>query len=196
MAYYNKFKQWLLETSLITESDFEIIENHLTLRHIKENEYFLKEGEVCTEIGFINTGSFRTFYIKEDKEINTRFFFENDIVEEYDSFISHKHSKYFIQAIENAEIVCFNLPTLQKAFDATKNWERLGRIFAEAACIASSERIESLLFLTGEERYMHLLQNQPEIFNRLPLFHIASYLGMERESLSRIRRKIMASPIM
>lgn len=194
MANYSQFKNWLLQSSLVNEDDFAMVEPYLTEKKIKEGDYFLTEGAICWQIGFINTGCFRSFYLKDGKEINSRFFFEYDIVEEYDSFLLSTPSKYFVQALEDAEIICFDLATLQNAFDKSKNWERLGRIMAEKACTNSGKRVESLLFYTGEERYINLLNETPEIFNRLPLFHIASYLGMERESLSRIRRKVKAEP--
>lgn len=196
MANYSQFKNWLLQSSLVNEDDFAMVEPYLTEKKIKEGDYFLTEGAICWQIGFINTGCFRTFYLKDGKEINTQFFFEYDIVEEYDSFLLSAPSKYFVQALEDAKIICFDLATLQNAFDKSKNWERLGRLMAEKACTNSGKRVESLLFYTGEERYINLLNEAPEIFNRLPLFHIASYLGMERESLSRIRRKIKIEPVL
>ena len=81
--------------------------------------------------------------------------------------------------------------TLEKAYHLSKNWERFGRIMAEKSCQLTTERMESFLFLNGEQRYLQLLATKPHIFEQIPLYHIASYLGLERESLSRLRKKIV-----
>jgi CRP/FNR family transcriptional regulator len=69
-------------------------------------------------------------------------------------------------------------------------WERFGRMIAEQSYKLTTQRVESFLFLDGEQRYIDLLKNQSHILDRIPLYHIASYLGLERESLSRLRKKI------
>jgi len=184
------FKDWLTHVSFLTERDCQLFEPHLKVRQLGAKELFLAEGKVCLEIGFVNKGCFRTYYLADGKEINTHFVFENQFVGDYDSFISARPGKYFIQALEDAEIVTFNLAALQNAYDQSQNWERFGRMMAEHSFKLTTQRVESFLFLDGEQRYLALLEQQPELLSRIPLYHIASYLGLERESLSRLRRKI------
>jgi CRP/FNR family transcriptional regulator len=184
------FKNYLQQISFITEKDCAIFEPFLSVRSYAAKEFFLTEGKTCGEIGFINQGCFRTYYLSDGKEINTQFVFENDFVTDYDSFLQNKPSRYFIQALEPAEIVYFNLAALHTSYDQSQNWERFGRLIAERSYNIVTQRVESFLFMDGEQRYLDLLQNQPKIFDRVPLYHIASYLGLERESLSRLRKKI------
>ena len=84
----------------------------------------------------------------------------------------------------------FNIALYLEAYKSSQNWERFGRMMAEESFKMVTRRVESFMFMTGEQRYLQLLENQPEIFQKLPLYHIASYLGLERESLSRIRKKM------
>jgi len=184
------FKDWLTQVSFLTDKDCQLFEPYLKTRQLGAKELFLAEGKVCLEIGFVNKGCFRTYYLADGKEINTHFVFENQFVGDYDSFISARPGKYFIQALEDAEIVTFNLAALQNAYDQSQNWERFGRMMAEHSFKLTTQRVESFLFLDGEQRYLALLEQQPELLSRIPLYHIASYLGLERESLSRLRRKI------
>ena len=128
--------------------------------------------------------------MSDGKEINTQFVFENEFVTDYDSFLQSKPSRYFIQALEDSEIVTFNLIALQNAYNQSQNWERFGRMVAEQSYKLTTQRVESFLFLDGEQRYLDLVKSQPQILDRIPLYHIASYIGLERESLSRLRRKI------
>lgn len=190
MQNFHPFKNWLKAISFLTDADCALFEPYLETKQLKAKELFVREGKSCAEIGFINSGSFRTYYLSDGKEINTRFVFENDFVVDYDSFLRSKPSKYTIQALEDSEIVTFNLKALTDAYDRSHNWERFGRIMAEQSYQLTTDRVESFLFLDGEQRYLDLLKKEPRIFERVPLYHIASYLGMERESLSRLRKKI------
>ena len=190
MDDFKILKNWLTQVSFLTEKDCSFFEPYLKTKNYKAKEYFLNEGKICQEIGFVNKGCFRTYYLADGKEINTYFAFENEFVTDYVSFLQSKPSRYFIQALEEAEIVTFNLSALQNAYNQSQNWERFGRMIAEQSYILTSQRVERFLFLDGEQRYLDLLKHQPHIFDRIPLYHIASYLGLERESLSRIRKKI------
>ncbi len=190
MSNFPIFKAWLQAIPYLTEADCNLFEPFLRTVQLAAKTHFLTEGKTCNEIGFINSGCFRTYYLSDGKEINTQFDFENHFVVDYDSFIQNKPSKYYIQALEDAELVCFNLDALQNAYNSSKNWERFGRNMAEYSYKCTTERVESFLFMDGTQRYQDLLEKQPMIFERIPLYHIASYLGLERESLSRLRKKI------
>ncbi len=190
MNSYSKFKQWLTQVSFLTGEDCSMFEPSLNIRQYKSKELFLNEGKICQEVGFVNSGSFRTYYLIDGKEINTHFTFENEFVTDYDSFLDKKPARYYIEALEESEVVTFSLSALKEAYNKSKNWERFGRIMAEAAYKITTQRVESFLFLDGEQRYLQLIKNQPHIIDRVPLYHIASYLGLERESLSRLRKKI------
>jgi CRP/FNR family transcriptional regulator, anaerobic regulatory protein len=190
MSEFSQFKTWLKQVSFLTEQDCDLFQPFLQTRHISAKDYFLQENKTCREIGFVNSGTFRMYYLSDGKEINTHFSFDNEFVVDYDSFLQQKPSRYYIQALEDAEIVTFNLETLHKAYNTSQNWERFGRIMAEYSYKITTKRVESFLFLDGEQRYKQLLENEPHLFERIPLYHIASYLGLERESLSRLRKKI------
>lgn len=190
MGDFKIFKDWLTKVSFLTEKDCSLFEPHLTTKNYKTKEHFLNEGKICHEICFINKGCFRTYYLSDGKEINTHFAFENEFITDYDSFLQEKPSRYFIQALEDAEIVTFNLIALENAYKQSQHWERFGRLIAEQSYKLTTQRVESFLFLDGEQRYLELLKHQPHIFDRIPLYHIASYLGLERESLSRLRKKV------
>lgn len=188
MSEFQQFKDWIKQTNFLTDEDCLLFEPDLKLVQIQEKAYFLEESRICRRIGFINKGIFRVFYLMDGKEINTHFFLENGFVTDYDSLITHKPSRYFIQALENSEIVVFNIETLERAYKQSHNWERFGRMMAEKSYQIAISRTESFLFYNAEQRYMELQQKNPEILNRVPLYHIASYLGIEKESLSRIRK--------
>jgi len=190
MSNFTQFKNWLKNVSFLTENDCSLFEPFLTTKEVNAKEIVLREGQVCKEIGFINRGIFRMYYVADGKEINTHFSFENEFVVNYDSFLQSTSSRYFIQALEDAEIVTFNLETLQNAYNQSQNWERFGRIMAEYSYKITTARVEGFMFSDAEQRYLQMMNDTPQLLERIPLFHIASYLGIERESLSRLRKKI------
>lgn len=190
MNNFTQFKNWLKNFSFLTEKDCNLFEPYLQIKRVKKKDILLREGQVCRELGFINHGVFRMYYLADGKEINTHFSFENDFVVNYHSFLQATPSRYFIQSLEDAEIVTFNLKALQNAYNESKNWERFGRIMAEQSYKMTTNRVEGFMFMNAEERYMQMMKNNPHFLERIPLYHLASYLGIERESLSRLRRKI------
>ncbi len=159
--------------------------------NLKAKEYFIRENEICTEMAFVNKGVLRMYYLAPDgKEINTMFFFENDFVTSYQSLLLQQPGRYFIQALADCELITVNYHTLQNAYQHSHLWDKFGRLIAEKSYIISERRIESLLFLNAEQRYLNLVKTYPRVFEQVPLYHIASYLGIERESLSRLRKKL------
>lgn len=174
----------------LSDADCELFRDSLRKREYAAKEFFLEPGQVCGTLGFVLAGAFRVFHDDEGREGNTQFALPRDFVVEYGSFVSQAPSRYAIQALAPGSVLIFDYATLQRAYAASHGWERFGRLIAETAYRRARERAESFVFLDAEARYLKALRDEPELFRRVPLYHIASYLGMERESLSRIRRKL------
>lgn len=189
------FQGWLKQAApFLTEADCELFRPSLKRKTFRKKEHFLKATQVCRSMGFLVSGVFRVYYEVEGKEVNTHFLLPQDFVAEFDSFLSQSPSRYSIEALEPSEVVAFDFTALQKAYERSHGWERLGRILAETAYRRSRERAESFLFLDAESRYLKAIREEPQLFERVPLYHIASYLGVERESLSRIRKRLAGKP--
>jgi CRP/FNR family transcriptional regulator, anaerobic regulatory protein len=192
-AMFEKFKAEIRKTASLTEADCAMFEKCFTIKKIAKNSFFVREGQINREMGFVNSGLFRMYYLLDGKEVNAHFFVENDFLAAFQSFLLQQPSRYYIQALEDSEIITFTYDDLEEAYKNSHQWERFGRKAAELCYTVATERTESFLFMTGEERYLQLLEKRPEFFERIPLYHIASYLGIERESLSRLRRKILTA---
>jgi CRP/FNR family transcriptional regulator, anaerobic regulatory protein len=190
MNQFAQFKAFLQNVSFLTEADCQLFVPHLQLKTLGKKDFFLEQDKVCRFIGFVNRGSLRQFYLQDGKEINTQFFFSNQFVVNYDSFLDQKPSRYFIQAMTETEVAIFSLATLHMAYEKSQAWERFGRLVAEQAFRLTTQRVESFLFLSGEQRYEQMLAQEPHLLAQVPLYQLASYLGLERESLSRLRRKV------
>jgi CRP/FNR family transcriptional regulator len=188
---FNIYKETVKRIAPLTDADCDMFIPHLKIKQYAKGTHFVAEGQISNEIGFISKGAFRIYYLVDGKEVNGNFFFENEFVVEYQSFLLQCPSKYYIQTMEDSEVITFTSAQLHNNYNLSQNWERFGRIIAEKLFIDATERTESFLFLTGEQRYLNLLKRRPKIFERVPLYQIASHLGIERESRSRLRKKIL-----
>lgn len=163
----------------------------LTLKKYNKKEFVFKSGEVQKEIGYVCQGLIRKYYINEKgSEIITGFSTENDYATDYPSFLRQKPSKYHIECLEPSIIVKMPYDKLQEAYQKYKENEMYGRLVAEKVLTRETDRVESFLFESAEERYLNFMDQNKEISNRISLTHLASYLGIERQSLSRIRSKL------
>ena len=163
----------------------------LTLEKYDKKEFVFKSGEVQKEISYVCQGLIRKYYINEKgSEIITGFSTENNYATDYPSFLRQKPSKYNIECLEPSIIVKMTYEKLQEAYQKHKDSEMYGRLVAEKVLIRETDRVESFLFETAEERYLNFMDQNKEISNRISFTHLASYLGIERQSLSRIRSKL------
>jgi len=139
---------------------------------------------------FIEKGCVRGYYNLDGKEVTYWFGFEHSFVTSFYSFISRKPAFENIQLIEDCRVLAISYDDLQKLYDKYPEIERLVRIINENYYVRLEERFVAAQFKSAKERYAGLLDFSPHILQRMPLGHIASYLGISQETLSRIRGKI------
>jgi CRP-like cAMP-binding protein len=187
---YDMIREAIHRVSNITDDDWNLFKPGLRHKKIQKGKYFVEEGKTYKEIAFVISGLFRAYYVIDGEEINCDFYFEGQWPKAYHSFLTQTPSRMWIQALEDAEVFLIGYDHLQNLFTKNKNWERFGRIATENAFVASQARNEMLLLDKPQMRYLNLYQSHPRIFERVPLYHIASYLGIKQPSLSRIRKRL------
>ncbi len=160
-----------------------------TFASIEKNTDLQPVGHTCRTLYYVVKGVLRVYYYKDGIDITESFEFEHSIVARAESLFSGKPSRKAIQAMEDTELVAINASKLFALYDTYPDLERLFRKVFEEAYVKSVNRIESLQFHTAEERYQNLLKDHPDVLLRVPLKHVASYLGITQVSLSRIRAK-------
>lgn len=177
----------------MTESAFNLSQEHWENRIFHKGEFFNKYKSVCSYMGFVVSGIFRAFYVSSanGEEKNVFFFSDNQIVVAYRSFLHRKPCSYFIEAMTDAEVFYIHYDDLMKLYEQSHEWERFGRFVAEKLFNMAMMRTENFMFLSPEQRYRNLISEHPNIFNAIPLYHIASYLGIKGPSLSRIRKRMV-----
>ncbi|TAH17541.1 MAG: Crp/Fnr family transcriptional regulator [Cytophagales bacterium] len=157
---------------------------------IAKNQLLLEEGRVCKYIYFLEKGFVRGFYYKDGKDVTTWFASENEFVTSMYSFVSQKPSIENIESLEESSLYAIHYDGLQEIYRTYPEFNLIGRILTEKYYIDLEERTLSLQFQTAKDRYTTLLAKEPYILQKASLGHIASYLGMSQETLSRIRAKV------
>ena len=184
------FKTYLTKLVSINKMNFELVLDYIQIKNIKKGDYFIKANNICSHVAYIHQGIFRIYYLKNGNEVNTCFCIENSMMSSFESFIKRSSSQEYIQALEDAVIVTISYEGLMKLYEISKAWQQIGRLLTEKECLRLSNRAASLSFETALEKYQNLLKSQPQIIQRVSVQDIASYLGVSRETLSRIRSKI------
>jgi CRP-like cAMP-binding protein len=158
-------------------------------RHIPKNEFFIKAGRPCNDYLFLESGFIRAFtHDPEGNEVTTEFYTANQVVFEVGSFFQKTLSKESFQALEDCDGWSIDFDQLNFLFHSIPEFREFGRMILVKGYISFKQRTLSLINETAEQRYETLINSRPVIFQKAPLKHIASYLGITDTSLSRIRR--------
>lgn len=168
---------------------WELLQPALSELAYKKNDYLLKTGQVCDALFFISRGYCRAFYDKDGQEVNTDFFFENEIATSINSFGQGVPSVFSIQACENLSVVRFDKRRLFEAAAQSTEIETLGRKCLQRIAAKQEKHAAMFKIMNATERYAYMTAHFPEILQRVSLTQLSSYLGLARETLSRIRAK-------
>jgi CRP-like cAMP-binding protein len=189
-----KLKAFIGKRVKMSDEDLNSIISLFSRRTIHKNEFLIKQKDICNELVFIEKGIFRHYhYTAEGKEATACFLLENNFAFEVVSFLTRVPSQEIMQALEDSVIYSINHHTLQQLYLKYPLLERFGRILMEEQFAEFKKIVLSQLRETAEDRYLTLLEEQPELFQRVPLKHIASFLGINNTSFSRIRKEIMSN---
>ncbi len=167
---------------------FDEIKTNFEKIELKKGEKLVEQGRICKYLYFIEKGMGRShFYNEKGKDITAWFFAENDVMTVVESFFQQKPGRYEIELLEDTVLYRISYNELQKLFDRYPLVERFGRLLSIKLLMDVADKLNAIQFHTAKERYEFLIKKYPNIAYRAPLGHIASYLGITQETLSRIR---------
>jgi CRP-like cAMP-binding protein len=187
---FESFKAYLQENAALTADELQAVHTVSIEKKIRKRQYLLHEGDICHYNCFIVKGCLRLYRVGEDgTEHILRFGVENWWMSDHESYNTGNSSKSNIDALENGEIILIDKPDFVQLMSAIPRFKSFVDGLKARSFDASQNRIMSNISETAEERYQNFLTSFPDIFHRVPLHMIASYLGVSRETLSRIRKQ-------
>jgi len=158
--------------------------------YLKKKDVLLRQGEPCKYVAIVIKGEFLISRILSDgAEIILGFSEGNDMVTDYSAFLNESESQLNIQAISDSELLLYSQEQINAFFEYNMDTQRLGRKIAESLIIKWEAALISVYSETAEERYVKLLNQMPDLFQKLPLKYIASIIGVTPETVSRIRKR-------
>jgi len=173
----------------LSTAEKEIVISLFKAHTYKKGDLFLADGQICKHVGFVTKGLLR-YYINHDGEDKTYAFAEeSNFVCNYESFIPRTPSTKNIQALEDCEMLQISYDDLQLFYKSINHAERFGRLVIEQVFIKTLQDLSSFYTETPESRYEKMLRKHPDLLQRMSQYHIASYVGVKPQSLSRIRKR-------
>jgi CRP-like cAMP-binding protein len=187
---YNRFYEVVSNMVPLTAGEWDAFKQILVYRSVPKKFRLVSVGEVSREAYFINSGAARLLFEKEGEEISANFMFENNFIAALESFLLQVPSRQAIETLEDCDLLVIGRQKLQELTAAYPKFNMFSKAIAEQAFILLQRRASSFILDSPEERYLNMLQQRPEILERVPQHMIASYLGVTPVSLSRIRGRI------
>ncbi|CAI2768698.1 Crp/Fnr family transcriptional regulator [Flavobacterium collinsii] len=175
----------------LSEEEFENYGQFFKTITLPKNSYFAQIGKISHEAAFIKKGLLRTYHINEKSEkVTSCFCAENNLTASYKSFISQQPSELSIQSVEDTELITISYKDLQNLYKQSPLWQNIGRTIAERQYLVMEQYASVLCNETTKEKYLRMLKEQPAVIGKASVNDIASYLGITRRTLSRIRKEI------
>ena len=186
---FDVFAQYIRQQAALTEAEIAVLRARSVVRKLRKWQSLLHEGEIWRLHCFIASGCCRLYRFSEDGTDHTlRFAVENWWLMDQESYRTETPSVYNMEALAATTVITWTKPTWEELMHEIPALKTFSEQLLSRSFEASQRRIFSLISSPAEAKYLEFQQTYPLVFNRVPLHMVASYLGMSRETLSRLRR--------
>lgn len=197
----NQFTLFLSQYVEMADNDAKLLDGAMKRRKYGAGDIILREGKICDAVMFIVTGKARSFFINHRGQEFTWSFhfndadskFENYFIVDYHSFLAKAPTRLTFEAIEDIEVITLSYLDIQKLAAVSVSLEKVTSVMSATAYQRVHNRAFSFLTLNAKDRYLQLLRDESYLLNKFQHYLISSYLGIVPQSLSRLRKEIIAS---
>lgn len=175
----------------LNSRDIQLLSDRFKLTTVPQGSHWLEAGEVPKQIAFVQKGCMRYYFKLENGEKTIFFFIENAMFSDYRALLKQEPTHVYIQALEDTELMVVNRHDLNDLYNEYPTIEHAGRMLVERLLISAETRLFAHITESPEKRYLEILEKRPELLQRVPQQHLASFLGVTPVSLSRIKSRIM-----
>ena len=186
----NKIVKYFSQITTLSQDEARVLENGMVVTKFKKDAFLLKEGQTSNDTYFILEGCIRQYHLIDGEEKTTNFFTEGQWVISLTGLSQKTPSAHNLVCMEETSLVVGNEQKAQELFKQFPRFETLARAVMEKSFAEQQQLMTAYITDTPEQRYLNLLKLRPDLFQRIPQYLIASYIGVKPESLSRIRKRI------
>lgn len=180
------------KTIPLTNQDLMTLERIFDEKTFVKNELIISEGQRVNHLYFLVSGFLRSYYFTDGKGITTKIYGPKQFASIFNAYLSDVSSQENLVAITDGVLLRISKENLALLCHTEPKWASIGQVIYQNSLAIHEEHSKNMFVLSGEERYLNLLKNYPEMIQVVPLQYLASYIGITPESLSRIRKKIIS----
>ena len=184
-----QFIQFIKSKVTTNDSELEIILSKFKQKTFEKGKFILRKGQIAHQYYYINSGGLRFFYGEYEQEETSWVVFKNEFFTEISSLYNQKPSRFNIEAIEDTELFYIDSLDMENLYKQFPFWQEFGRKTWEQMSARMIEQIISFQTLSAEDRYLEFMKT-PELIQKIPVKHLASFMGITPNALSRIRKNI------
>ncbi len=194
---FDKYKSFFEKYIQLNSFEWSLIKSKIKIKKFKKGDLILKFGDICTDLYFINYGLARAYLIDENGKDYTWSIFFNDenskfyniFVTNYDSFLHQTPSSIEIETIDECELLALSYHDIQFFYNNSKKGERFGRLMAEEAYSYTHTCIIDKQIKSAHQRFVEFAKTTPYLLDKVPQYHIATFLGITPQHLSRLKKE-------
>lgn len=175
----------------LTDAEASAFAECIPIKSFKKGDVLLREGQISKDSYFVIKGCVRKYYIIEGEERTTEFYVEDESIASLQSYKNKTPANHYFECVEDCRLAVLNYDKEQELFIRVPKYEALCRISMESDFGEQQEALAKFITSSPEERYKNLIETRPDLLQRVPQYHLASYLGIKPESLSRIRKRLI-----
>jgi CRP-like cAMP-binding protein len=187
----SKFLKYFSKMTLLSDEEAKAISGAMTARSFGKGTILLKEGQRAVDTYFVLEGCIREYIVVDGAEKTTNFFTEDQWVISLNNFSPQSRAAYNLVCVDDTTLVVSNEQEAQEMFKQFPRFETISREIMETYFAEQKKLLTSFLADSPEQRYLKLLESKPDLIQRVPLYQLASYIGVKPESLSRIRKRVL-----
>jgi CRP-like cAMP-binding protein len=191
MPEEEQIKKFLQRASPLLDKEIEMFLEKRQTQRLSKGDYLVKEGQVCRSLYFVHTGVLSLLLLKEGEEHVKDFSLSGKFITAYTSFTKKTASEIFIRAEQDCEVSLWDGDYVLNLIQENQHWTLFAKTIADYLFQRKEQKEITMILNTAEERYLRLIQEFPAVFQQVPQYLIASYLGIKPQSLSRIRKTLL-----
>ena len=184
---------YILRFGSLNTQQIDLLRESIKEVNLSTGDYFSEAGMIANQVAFVTEGILRVcYYNREGDEITRYFIDENNFAVDLNSFQAKIPSSEYIQAILPTKLLVFEREQLKNLSDTIMSWDGIMGKISNKALMEKVNRISPMLAEDAKTRYLEFFKRYPSLSNRIPLNYLASYIGITKNSLSRIRKELNA----